>query len=229
MPLSVEEGIANGVPEVRKAVRYQIKYGAGVIKISASGGVMSHSTGAGRAAVLRRGARGDRRRGAPGRPQGRRARPRRRRHPGVHPRRRRLHRARLARERRHHPDDGRARHVPRADELPRRRASTSSRAAPELQAKAAEVFPQARAMLGKAIAAGREDRVRHRRARDPARRERQGAVGDGRPGHDADAGAAGGDGDERGAHRRRTTAAASRPGCSPTSSRCPATRPRTSR
>jgi len=47
MPLSVEEGIADGVPEVRKAVRYQIKYGAGVIKISASGGVMSFSTGAG--------------------------------------------------------------------------------------------------------------------------------------------------------------------------------------
>ena len=47
MPLSVEEGVANGVPEVRKAVRYQIKYGAGVIKISASGGVMSHSTAAG--------------------------------------------------------------------------------------------------------------------------------------------------------------------------------------
>ena len=43
MPLSVEEGIANGVPEVRKAVRYQLKYGAGVIKISASGGIMSHS------------------------------------------------------------------------------------------------------------------------------------------------------------------------------------------
>ena len=47
MPLGVEEGIANGVPEVRKAVRYQIKYGAKVIKISASGGVMSHSTAAG--------------------------------------------------------------------------------------------------------------------------------------------------------------------------------------
>jgi imidazolonepropionase-like amidohydrolase len=44
MPLSVEEGIANGVPEVRKAVRYQIKYGAQLIKISASGGVMSHNT-----------------------------------------------------------------------------------------------------------------------------------------------------------------------------------------
>lgn len=47
MPQSVEQGIANGVPEVRKAVRYQIKYGVGVIKISASGGVMSFSTAAG--------------------------------------------------------------------------------------------------------------------------------------------------------------------------------------
>jgi imidazolonepropionase-like amidohydrolase len=47
MPQSVEEGIANGVSEVRKAVRYQIKYGAQVIKISASGGVMSFSTSAG--------------------------------------------------------------------------------------------------------------------------------------------------------------------------------------
>ena len=47
MPQSVEQGIANGVPEVRKAVRYQIKYGVKVIKISASGGVMSFSTSAG--------------------------------------------------------------------------------------------------------------------------------------------------------------------------------------
>ncbi len=47
MPQSVEQGIANGVPEVRKAVRYQIKYGAKLIKISASGGVMSFSTAAG--------------------------------------------------------------------------------------------------------------------------------------------------------------------------------------
>jgi imidazolonepropionase-like amidohydrolase len=47
LPLSVEEGIANGVPEVRKAVRYQIKHGAQLIKISASGGVMSHSGAAG--------------------------------------------------------------------------------------------------------------------------------------------------------------------------------------
>jgi len=43
MELSVEEGIANGVDEVRKAVRYQIKHGAQLIKVCCSGGVMSHS------------------------------------------------------------------------------------------------------------------------------------------------------------------------------------------
>src|SRR5215471_19092037 len=47
MPLTVEEGIANGVADVRKAVRYQIKYGARVIKACASGGVMSHTGPAG--------------------------------------------------------------------------------------------------------------------------------------------------------------------------------------
>jgi imidazolonepropionase-like amidohydrolase len=47
MPLTVEEGIANGVSEVRKAVRYQVKYGAELIKVCASGGVMSHTGPAG--------------------------------------------------------------------------------------------------------------------------------------------------------------------------------------
>jgi imidazolonepropionase-like amidohydrolase len=47
MPLTVEEGIANGVSEVRKAVRYQIKHGARVIKVCASNGVMSHTGPAG--------------------------------------------------------------------------------------------------------------------------------------------------------------------------------------
>ncbi|MFF0011412.1 amidohydrolase family protein [Streptomyces sp. NPDC005374] len=47
MPLTVEEGIANGVDEVRKAVRYQIKHGACVIKVCASNGVMSHTGPAG--------------------------------------------------------------------------------------------------------------------------------------------------------------------------------------
>jgi imidazolonepropionase-like amidohydrolase len=47
MPLTVEEGIADGVDEVRKAVRYQVKHGAKVIKVCASGGVMSHTGPAG--------------------------------------------------------------------------------------------------------------------------------------------------------------------------------------
>jgi imidazolonepropionase-like amidohydrolase len=47
MPLSVEEGIADGVSEVRLAVRYQIKHGAQLIKVCASGGVMSHTGPAG--------------------------------------------------------------------------------------------------------------------------------------------------------------------------------------
>ena len=41
MPLTVEEGIADGIDEVRKAVRYQIKHGAKLIKCCASGGVIA--------------------------------------------------------------------------------------------------------------------------------------------------------------------------------------------
>ncbi|HEX6570042.1 MAG TPA: amidohydrolase family protein [Acidimicrobiales bacterium] len=47
LPLTVDEGIADGVAEVRKAARYQIKHGAQVIKVCASGGVMSHTGPAG--------------------------------------------------------------------------------------------------------------------------------------------------------------------------------------
>jgi imidazolonepropionase-like amidohydrolase len=47
LPLTVEEGIANGISEVRKAVRYQIKHGAQLIKVCASGGIMSHTGPAG--------------------------------------------------------------------------------------------------------------------------------------------------------------------------------------
>ena len=41
MPLTVEEGIADGIDEIRRAVRYQIKHGAQLIKCVASGGVMT--------------------------------------------------------------------------------------------------------------------------------------------------------------------------------------------
>lgn len=153
MPLSVEEGIANGVPEVRKAVRYQIKYGAQLIKISASRGVMSHSGLAGAqqysdeelTAIVDE-----------------------------------AHRAGIKVAAHAHGDAG-IRACIRAgvdcieqgslasDETIRLRVEHGtflvpagylsegldvSRAAPELQAKAAEVFPLARQMLGKAIRAG---------------------------------------------------------------------------
>ncbi|HEX6576568.1 MAG TPA: amidohydrolase family protein [Gemmatimonadaceae bacterium] len=42
-----EEGVANGAEEVRKAVRYQVKYGAGVIKTCATGGVLSEGDAVG--------------------------------------------------------------------------------------------------------------------------------------------------------------------------------------
>jgi imidazolonepropionase-like amidohydrolase len=47
LPITVEEGVADGVDQVRRAVRYQIKHGAQLIKVCASGGVMSHTGPAG--------------------------------------------------------------------------------------------------------------------------------------------------------------------------------------
>src|SRR5260370_18424797 len=43
----VEVGVANGLEEVRNAVRYMVKYGADVIKICATGGVLSLTDSAG--------------------------------------------------------------------------------------------------------------------------------------------------------------------------------------
>jgi imidazolonepropionase-like amidohydrolase len=43
----IEEGIANGPAEVRAAVRYQVKYGADVIKTCATGGVLSEGDAVG--------------------------------------------------------------------------------------------------------------------------------------------------------------------------------------
>ena len=44
---SIEDGIANGADEIRAAVRYQIKYGADVIKTCATGGVLSEGDAVG--------------------------------------------------------------------------------------------------------------------------------------------------------------------------------------
>jgi imidazolonepropionase-like amidohydrolase len=192
LPLTVEEGIANGVAEVRKAVRYQIKYGAQVIKVCASGGVMSHTGPAGAqqysneelAAIADE-----------------------------------AHRAGLKVAAHAHGDDGiRAAVEAGIDCIEHCSLATDetlelmvergtflvattyladgmdvSHAAPELQAKAAEVFPRARETIAKAIKLGvrvdaaagaprRDDRGRraHRRGgsrpprtRTPGRRDRR--------------------------------------------------------
>jgi imidazolonepropionase-like amidohydrolase len=54
LELTVEEGIANGVDEIRKAVRYQIKHGAQLIKVCCSGGVMSLTCASPRIRTARR-------------------------------------------------------------------------------------------------------------------------------------------------------------------------------
>src|SRR6476646_9422940 len=47
MDKGIEDGIADGVEQIRAAVRYQIKYGADVIKTCATGGVLSEGDAVG--------------------------------------------------------------------------------------------------------------------------------------------------------------------------------------
>jgi len=47
LPVSYRTGVADGIDEVIKAVRYQIKHGAKVIKIAATAGVLSEEEGVG--------------------------------------------------------------------------------------------------------------------------------------------------------------------------------------
>ena len=129
---------------------------------------------AGRAAVLRRRVRRDRRRGAPRGGSGRRACGGGQRDPGVHPGRHRLHRARLPRHRRHDPDDGRPRHVPRVDHLSHRGDGDRPHR-PRVAQEGRGGLPAGPGDAAEGDRRGRPDRVRHRRARDPARAERQGA------------------------------------------------------
>ncbi len=71
------EGVCNGPEECRLAVRQQMKFGADVIKICASGGVLSEVRSGRRAAADARGTARDHGRGPRLGPQGRRAQPRR--------------------------------------------------------------------------------------------------------------------------------------------------------
>ena len=228
MPLSVAEGIANGVPDVIACVRYQIRHGAKLIKVSASGGVMSHSTAPGSqqysdaefAAIADE-----------------------------------AHRAGV-RVAAHAIGDSAIRACIRAgidciehgflatdDTIQMMvdhgtflvsttyltEAIAVDRVAPELRKKAARGLPAGKGDAAEGDCGRGADRLRYRRAGDPARRERQRAGRAGRPWHDAHAGDPGGHRHQRRTHRSRSTnSAGSRPATSPTSSRCPAIRRATS-
>ena len=113
MRMTVEEGIADGIDEVRKAVRYQITHGAKLIKCCASGGVMTPTgpPGAQQYSTEELAAIADEahRRGLRVATHC----PRRHRRQRRARRRHRLHRARDDDRRRHHPAAGRHRHLPR--------------------------------------------------------------------------------------------------------------------
>ena len=202
MPLTVEEGIANGVSEVRKAVRYQIKYGAQAHQgLRVGRGDVAHRSG-GRAAVLQRGARGDRRRGASRRAQGRRARARRRRiraaiEAGIDC----IEHGSLA------TDETLDLMVERGTFLV---ATTYLADGMDVVARGARAageggrgVPARGRRSARRSSMGVEGRVRYRRARDPARPQRQGADRARRPRHDAVAGDPRRDDGVGGADRRR--------------------------
>ena len=210
MPQSVESGIANGVSEVRKSVRYQMKYGAKLIKISASGGVMSFSSAAGAqqysdeelAAIVDE-----------------------------------AHRNGLRVAAHAHGDAG-IRACIRAgvdciehgslasDDTIKLMAESGTflvgttaladhmaidRIHPILQKKAAEIFPQARQMFAKALAAGVKIACGSDAPAIPHGTQADELIAMCRPGHDAAAGPAG-----RHPHQRRSRRAGARPGAART-------------
>ena len=228
--MTVEEGIADGIDEVRKAVRYQITHGAKLIKCCASGGVMTPTGPPGAQQYSDRGARRDRRRGPPSRPPGR--------HPLPTATRRSTPRIDAGIDCIEHgmmigddtdPAAGRHRHLPRLHRAPSPRTGTSPTSPKSLQAKAAEVFPKAKESLSKAIEAGVKvalgtdaPAIFHgRNAEELDVLVKRGMTPD--PGHPRR------DDRRRRPHRHAPTSAASPPRCSPTSSASPATRSPTSR
>ena len=113
--LGPKDGIANGPEEVRAAVRYQVKSGADVIKMCATGGVLSEGDAVGATQytyeeMKARGGRGDKARKKSGC-----ACTWHRRHQDRRSRRSLVNRARIFSRRGRRADDGPARDVPRPD------------------------------------------------------------------------------------------------------------------
>ena len=111
-----QNGIVDSPEEAAKAVRYQHKYGADLIKFTATGGVLSINDSGDLAAVQRRGDDVDRRDRAPARHEGGGARAREARHGGRDQGRRRLDRTRHVPRRGNDRAVQEARHVSRADD-----------------------------------------------------------------------------------------------------------------
>ena len=185
LPLTVEEGIADGVSQVRQAVRYQIKYGAKQIKVCASGGVMSLTGTGGRAALLRRGAA----RRSSTRPTDAAC---------ASPRTRTATRGSGPRSRPGSTASSTRRSMSEETQklvlergtfiVPTSYLSEGmdvSKAAPELQAKAAEVFPIAKKTIARLIDAGAKIATGTDAPAIPHGQNCEGAVGAGAAGHAA--------------------------------------------
>ena len=153
----IADGVASGPDQFRDAVRFQVKYGADVIKVCATGGVLSlgddvdapQVTQAEMDAIVDEAHRLGRR--------DRRARARRGRRESRDPRRHRFDRARIVPGRRSGEDDEGARHLPRADAdggRVRRRRKATRTYPPEIAAKALAGTRRTVGRVQRAVAAG---------------------------------------------------------------------------
>ncbi len=168
----VGEGVADGIAAVQHMVRQNIKYGADLIKIGASGGVLSKGDDPQASPVHPRRDAGHRRRRPPPRPQSRRPRPRRAGHPLGQRSRRRLHRARQLLD-----DAGiammkQARHLPRPHRLPHRLDADQRQPPRLLPAEDARRQRRRKAERHQGHQGRRQSRARHRRRRLSPRPQR---------------------------------------------------------
>ena len=177
-PPGPTEGVINGVDDARQAVRQRYKDGSDLIKITATGGVLSYAKNGDAPQFTARGGESRRRDREGLRLQGGRPRARQGRHASCGRGRRHLDRARHVHGRRDHDADEEARHLVRADD--HRRASSSrkkrkSRATtPRSSGRRRRASArQIQDTFAKAYKRRREDRLRHRPGRRAARRERE--------------------------------------------------------